>query len=149
MRIKGQLSPAQGRALLAQAEAKENLRGNKFNAQRTTTEHGVFDSKHEANWAARLNWAQREGYIEGLVTEKRGLLFALDVNGYRICQYEADAKFVCLKSFELPTFQGIKVLEAGKSYVLDAKSPPTRKKSAYIYKHNLMYAIYGIEVLEV
>lgn len=122
---------------------------NKFGATRTKTQHGDFDSKHEAKRAGELVLLEQQGYISGLKLKKNELLYALDVNGFRICQYEADGKFTVERDFTLPTLDGQKELKAGESCVIDAKSEPTRKKSAYVIKRNLMLALFQIEILEI
>jgi hypothetical protein len=107
------------------------------------------DSKHEAAWSTRLLAWQQAGVISGLKLDKAALLFALDVNGYRICQYEADARFDVVKPLSIQTLDGFEELEVGRHVVLDAKSPPTRKRPAYVMKRKLMVAIHGVKIMEV
>jgi hypothetical protein len=143
-------SNAAAREMLKNAAAgNANPRGNKFGAVRVVTHEIKSDSQHEHGWAMNLVMMQQAGFIENLVLEKNGLLYALDVNGYRICQYEADAKFTAAKEFRLPTLDGSVVTKPGREYVLDAKSPPTRKRVAYVLKRNLMWAIHKIKIVEV
>lgn len=122
---------------------------NKFGAKKVKNEQGDFDSKHEARWAGELLILEQAGYISGLKVDKRELMFALDVNGVRICQYEADATFLVERDFPLSTLDGSKMIRAGETHILDAKSSPTRKRVAYVLKRNLMWAIHKIKILEV
>lgn len=122
---------------------------NKFGAKKVKNDQGEFDSKHEAKMADQLLLLQNQGYISALKVDKRELMFALDVNGVRICQYEADGAFTVERAFHLPTLDGQKAMKPGESYVVDAKSKPTRAKSAYVIKRNLMMALYKIKILEV
>lgn len=121
---------------------------NKFNATKVVNENGKFDSKHEAGWAGRLLVLQEGGYIENLKLDKRELKFAFDVQGVRVGEYTADARFDVLKDFELSTVGGRAVLRSGKHYVCDAKSPATRKIRDYPMRRNLMFALHRVEILE-
>jgi hypothetical protein len=151
MRIKGAVPASEFYKMVAESKGAKSKgpRETKYQAERTKTELGSFDSKHEARWAQQLDFLRAGGYIDNLRVHKRELLFVLDVNGRRICQYEADARFDCLRDYPLETHSGTELLRAGQHYVLDAKSPPTRKKPDYTIKRELMVAIHGIKILEV
>ncbi|HEX8832840.1 MAG TPA: hypothetical protein VF719_01505 [Abditibacteriaceae bacterium] len=135
----------------AQAGAKtaKSTNPNKFHAVQEMMEHGKADSGHEARWVEKLQQLQSGGYIAKIIVDKRCLKYALDVNETRIAQYEADARFDVLRDFSMPTFDGERLLRAGTVAVLDAKSPPTRKKADYVMKRNLMYALFRIRIVEV
>lgn len=127
---------------------QEASAGNKFNAQKVVNNNGKFDSKHEASWAGRLLLLQDQGYIKNLKLDKRELKFSFDVNGVRVGEYTADARFDVLRSLEIPTVGGRITLRSGKHYVADAKSPATRKIRDYPMRRNLMFALHKIEILE-
>ena len=140
MRRSGEVSAAEARARLTGAPAPKR---NKFNAVRI----GDFDSKHEANWITKLRTLQDQGYITNLRSDKAGLRFALYAQDglTMVCQYTADARFTVVKGFSL----GNRGLKPGDEVVLDAKSPPTRKKADYVIRKKLMMGNFGIEIVEV
>jgi hypothetical protein len=153
MRISGQISTAQFKELVKDPRARlidqgEPKRSNKYGAVPVHNGHDHFDSGHEARIVDRLRLLEQQGYIENLKTDKRQLRFALDVNGVRICDYEADAIFDVVKDFDFHCLAGAYLLRAGTHQVLDAKSQPTRKKRDYVLKRNLMLALYDVKILE-
>lgn len=131
------------------AERQQPRRANKFNAQPVTMDGIRHDSKHEGSAISYLLELERRGLIRDLRRQKCELLFALDVNNVRVADYEADARFTCVKSCEISTLSGQVRLEPDKEYVIDAKSAPTRKKSEYVMKKKLLLALYGHRILEV
>ncbi len=124
------------------------VKSNKFNATKVVNDNGKFDSKHEASWAGKLLLLQDTGYIEHLKLDKRELKFSFDVEGVRVGEYTADARFDVLQDFELPTVSGRVILRSGCHYVCDAKSPATRKIRDYPMRRNLMFALHRVEILE-
>lgn len=151
MRLQGEITSAeflQRATARPDSAASQIPKTNKFNAVRTTTEHGTFDSKREASWVEKLMLLQREGVIGKVETDKRALRYALDVNGVRIGDYTADARFTCLKEWPLTTEKGVIVLKPLKAYLCDAKSKGTRKARDWPLRRNLMFAIHDIKILE-
>ncbi|RYG68896.1 hypothetical protein EON80_10775 [bacterium] len=151
-KIPGLIDSAQFLAMVGQKsdpKSEGSKKGNKFGATPLRNGHDQFDSKHEASWGFKLTQLQRVGYLTNLEMDKRALKFALDVNGVRIADYEADAKFEVVKAFDLSGLAGVYHLRDGEQVVIDAKSPPTRKKRDYVLKKNLMFALYKIRILEV
>ena len=121
---------------------------NKYGAIRTTNEHGVFDSKREARWVETLIDLQSRGVVDKVETDKRALRYALDVNGVRVGDYTADAKFVCLRDWPLELESETVILKAGKEYVCDAKSKGTKAARDWPLRRNLMFALFRIKILE-
>ena len=107
------------------------MRQNKYNAQKTTINGIVFDSKREASRYQELLLLQRAGQIKDLALQ---VPFAILVNGKKICKYIADFQYVDTST--------------GKVVVEDSKSPPTRTPT-YQIKKKLVAAIYGIDIVEV
>lgn len=89
-----------------------------------------FDSKKEARRWVELFNRQAVGAIHSL---RRQVRYPIDVNGFRVCVYVADATYV----------------EGGRLIVEDVKSPMTRKLPAYRLKRKLMAAVFGITIREV
>lgn len=153
MRISGAIDNQQFLAMVKDKQAGsvkggKDKPGNKYQAQPVKAGFDSFDSKHEARKAGDLQTLQKAGYITNLKTDKRELRFPLDVNGVRICEYEADARFDVVRDFEMSGLNGVYNLTAGQHIVYDAKSAPTRKKREYVLKRNLMFAIHEIRILE-
>ena len=66
-------------------------RNGKFNARRVKADGYTFDSQAEAAEYGRLKLLQMANEISGLQVHPR---FPLEVNGKRICVYEADFSFL-------------------------------------------------------
>jgi hypothetical protein len=95
-----------------------------------TTYDGIrFASKREAGRYLVLKAMQEGGLIAGLQTQPP---FRLEVNGYLICKYVADFRYVDVAT--------------GREVIEDAKGVRTQ---AYKLKKKLMLAIHGIDVREV
>lgn len=88
-----------------------------------------FDSKKESKRWLELNLLQKAKVINSLERQKK---FKLDVNGQLICTYIADFTYG----------------ENGQFIVEDVKSPASKKLPVYRLKKKLMFACYGIEILE-
>jgi hypothetical protein len=86
---------------------------SKFNAQKVVNSNGKFDSKHEASWAGRLLLLQDLGIIENLKLDKRELKFFFDVEGVRVGEYTADARFDVLRDYSISTVGVIAILQSG------------------------------------
>jgi hypothetical protein len=155
VRIAGLISNEQGRAMFAQHAEKQSQKqstrgnsGNKYGAEKVVNENGKFDSVHEAGWIETLLELERRGFIKELRTDKRELKYSFDVNGVRVGEYTADARFDVVRDCEINTVEGRTILRAGKNYVCDAKSKQTRKIRDYPLRRNLMYAVHRIKILE-
>jgi len=90
-----------------------------------------FDSTKEAERYKVLKLLGKAGKIRALQVHP---LLRLVVNGRHVCDYEGDF------SYYLP--------ETGQRVIEDVKSEITRKNRAYRIKVKLVYACYGIEILE-
>jgi len=89
-----------------------------------------FASRKEARRWADLCLLELAGKITDL---KAHPSFPLDVNGYPVCRYVADASY----------------RENGVPVVEDTKSPITRKHPVYRLKNKLFRALHGFEIREV
>lgn len=145
------VSNAEGRRLYnAQTEARSRTSTNKYHAEPVTVEGTRHDSKHEGRWAQKLRQLEAESLIRDLRLEKMDLRFALDVDGTRVAEYEADARFtVNGKPLEFTTLDGTVTLQPNQDCILDAKSPATRKAAAFPIKKRLMWALHKQKILEV
>jgi hypothetical protein len=103
--------------------------GNKYNARKTIIDGITFDSQAEGRRYGELKYQLQAGQIEYLQVHP---LYALEVNGVKIADYEADFRY-CQRT---PPFGWV---------VEDVKSKPTIT-AAFRLKQKLMKAIYGIEV---
>lgn len=116
------------------AEQKKT-RGNKYHAVNETYNGVVYDSKKEARYARLLDTLRgATDPKERVASWERQVPYVLSVNGRTICKYIAD--FVV-------TF------EDGHVEVQDVKSAHTRKLPVYRLKKKLMFAVHGIEIVEV
>jgi hypothetical protein len=119
------------------------VRVNKFNAVRTVTENASYDSRKEARDGESLFQMQDAGLIRDLEIHPR---YRIEVNGLKICDYEADARFVTCCEIELNTLDGMRTFPAGVQITTDSKG---FKNRVYLMKRKLMWAVLGIEVIEV
>jgi hypothetical protein len=97
-----------------------------------------FDSKKEAGRYHDLKLLQMAGEIRYLEVHP---VFPIDVNGKRICTYEADFRY------ELRGRSTYGATE-WKVIVEDVKSDYTRTLPVYRLKNKLMEAVYGIAITE-
>lgn len=102
----------------------------KFRNQPTVVDGITFASKKEARRWGDLCLLERAGRITDL---KAHPAFPLDVNGYPVCRYVADASYV----------------ENGVLVVEDTKSEITRKHPVYRLKNKLFRALMGFPIREV
>lgn len=102
---------------------------SKYNAKKTYVDGICFDSKAEAKHYEELKLRMRAGEISDLTVHPR---FPLEVNGERICVYEADFQYIDVKRGTLVTS--------------DVKGVKT---ALYKLKKKLMLVCLGIEVEEV
>lgn len=107
---------------------------SKYGAVRTEVDGIKFASKREAARYSELKLLVRAGKICGLVADKQELRWPLEVNGQRICIYEAD--FVYREG----------LFENSPRIVEDVKGFRT---PAYRLKRKLMKAIHGIDIREI
>ena len=101
----------------------------KYHAKQYTVDGVTFASKAEGHHYLELKALQRTGVIRNLELQPR---YPLIVNGYKVCTYVADFRYVDS--------------ESGQMVVCDVKGALT---PTYRLKRKLMYACYGIEILEV
>ena len=102
---------------------------SKYRAIKTEVDGIKFDSKKEANRYDQLRLLEKARQISQLELQPS---FRIEINGVKVCDYKGDFRYV----------------EDGKTIVEDVKSEITRKLPVYRLKKKLMYAVYGIEILE-
>lgn len=102
---------------------------NKYGAIGQHTPDGFFPSRKELRRWRELQLLERIGQISDL---KRQVRYPLVVNGVHIAVYVAD--FVYTRDDNL--------------IVEDVKSPATKKIPTYRMKKSLMFALFGIDILE-
>lgn len=134
--------------VLQEADQNTSSDANKFHAIKVSNADGQFDSKHESRMAAELLRLQAGGYIKDVRLDKRQLNYELRVNDVVVGRYTADASFVCVSAVPMTTAEGTVELKPGEFYLMDAKSPPTKKKPDYVLRKNLIFALYGWKILE-
>ena len=117
------------RKTLATQQAPPNK--NKYRNQPVELMGKKFDSKREAGRYMGLMAQQHAGMITAL---KHHVSYPILVNNQPICEYEAD--------FIYKDKNGFVVVE-------DVKSSITRKNPVYRLKAKLMFACYGIVIIEV
>lgn len=107
---------------------------NKFKNNRVEAYGIKFDSEVEQKRYEQLQALAREGVIWNLVSDKSRLRFRIEVNGQKICDYEAD-------------FSYTQKLNGVDTYIVeDVKGVET---PVYKLKKKLMKAIYGIEIRQI
>ena len=119
-------------------EAKTSLKtpkNSKYRNKKVIVDNGegsllTFDSQAEYIKYGELLLEQRQGLIQNL---QRQVTFPINVNGHKVCKYIAD--FVYTKG--------------DKQFVIDVKSAYTAKMPVYRLKKKLLWALYGIEIIEV
>ena len=105
---------------------------NKYNAKKTLYNGGMYDSKAEASFAAKLDIARKaKDASERVVEIERQPKFPIEVNGKKTCIYKGDF---------LVTYAN------GDVKVFDVKGVAT---PVYRLKKKLVEAIYGITIIEV
>ena len=102
---------------------------NKYHAKPYTVDGVTFASKAEGHHYLTLKALQRAGVIAGLELQPR---YPLVVNGYKVCTYVADFRYWDVLAQRL--------------VICDVKGYPS---PVYKLKRKLMWACYGIDVLEV
>jgi hypothetical protein len=114
------------RALESRGKWNKNVRSSKYNNRKVFLDNILFDSKKEADHYLILKDRLNKGEILDL---RCHVTYPLEVNGHHIATYEADFVYY----------------EAGLK-VVDVKGV---RMAAYKLKKALMFAIYGITILEV
>lgn len=146
MKIAGGLQPISEYNRMVAEKSGSNTRsgsGARLDvAQRTVTEHGSFQSKHEAEWHAEFVRWQMQGRICNL---QKQVFYDLIVNDVLITRYKADAVFVALEDFDISTLDGPRRIFAGEKVVCDPKG---HKTEMYKIKKKLMLALHGVEIIE-
>ena len=104
----------------------------KYNARKTEIDGHIFASGAEARRYQELKILERAGEIDGLELQPE---YPLVVNNQRVAVYIGDFLYVDAQSKQ-------RVLE-------DVKSTITRKLPVYRLKKKLLFALYGIEIVEV
>lgn len=106
-------------------------RGSKFNNEPTVCARRIrHHSKGEAMRCTELHGLEELGIIKDLEAHPQPV-FALDVNGVRVCKYIADFAYT--------------EVETGTRVVEDFKGVRTAE---YTLKARLMLAVHGIEIKE-
>jgi len=103
----------------------------KYRNKPVTVDGVRFDSQKEHRRWEELKLLERAGEIREL---ERQAVFRLVVNGVTVGRYIADAAYLD---------------RDGKQVVEDVKSPITRENPVYRIKRQLMWACYGIAIVEV
>lgn len=123
---------AKPRGAAALAEAKKHhthaAGRNKFNAQKTSYNGVLYDSKKEAEYAAKFDVLRKAAGKDKVVKVERQVPFSFDHNGVHICKYILDFKLT---------------MGDGRIRYLDIKGFETREFSI---KRKLLKAFYGIEI---
>ncbi len=104
-------------------------KGNKYKAERTTVDGITFDSKMEARRYEELRQMESAGIIRDLVLQPR---YPLVVNGHKIGTYVADFEYYD-KEKDMVITEDVK----------GVKTP------AYKLKKKLVWALHGVEIVEV
>ena len=104
-------------------------RRSKFGNHPTEADGYRFDSKKEERRYQELKLLEKAGVITNLVADKKKLRWKLEVNGVKICEYEADFSY----------------FEDGKPVIEDAKGFRTPE---YKIKKRLMLACWSTEIRE-
>ncbi len=99
----------------------------KYGNRKTEIDGFLFDSAAESVRYAELMLLIREGSVSDLAVHP---VFVIEVNGLKICSYEADFSYQ----------------EAGALVVEDVKGVKTKE---YILKKKLMKAVHNIEIIEI
>lgn len=101
----------------------------KYRNESIVIDESYFPSKKQAHRFGDLRLLEKCGHIKDL---RKEVDFSIDINGFHICKYRADAVYV----------------DDSKLVVEDTKSDITRKLSVYRIKKKLMRAILNIQILE-
>ena len=101
---------------------------NKFNAQKTLHNGILYDSKKEAEYAAKFEMLKKAGGKDKVAKIERQIPFSFDHNGVHICKYILDFKLT---------------MADDRVRYLDIKGFETREFSI---KRKLLKAFYGIEL---
>jgi uncharacterized protein DUF1064 len=99
----------------------------KYGNKKVTYDGIEFDSQREFKYYLDFKEQQKAGRISGLEVHP---LFRCEINGLKICKYEADFAFV----------------EQGRRRVIDVKSEYTAKLPTFRLKKKLVKALHGIDV---
>ncbi len=105
---------------------------SKYHSIKVKRDGYTFDSKAEARRWDELKLLERNGDISHLVVYPK---YPILVNNYEICTYIADFQYVELATQAIITE--------------DVKSPVTRKLPVYRIKKKLMFAVHGINIVEI
>lgn len=125
------------------------------NAIKCTDESGhTYDSMLEMDVTHEFEAYAVSGYIKN-INKQVCFNFKEKVNGFSRT-YTADLTFDCIKTFSAPCLKPVGrgfqdsffTFEAGKSYVVDVKSPLTYKLPLWRFKKALMKAVWGVAVVE-
>ncbi len=112
---------------ISMPEGVKTSRTNKYRNKRTVIDNITFDSAKEATRYKELKILERAGAIKNLTLQPK---YPIIVNEMKICTYIADF-----------TYQ----TRLGETLVEDCKGMRT---PAYKLKAKLMFAVYGIKILE-
>ena len=110
---------------------KRKGRYNIASKTRRTWNGVVYDSEWEKLYAQQLSLRQKGGEI---AKYERQVPYILSVNGHKICKYILDFQVY---------------YPDGRIEYIDCKSTPRMVSPEYKLKKKLMFAIYGISLIEV
>ena len=125
----GIAKPRGAAALKAAKEHHKHAAGrNKFNAMKTAYNGVMYDSKKEAEYAAKFDQLSKAAGKDKVVKVERQIPFSFDHNGVHICKYILDFRLT---------------MGDGRVRYLDIKGFETREFSI---KRKLLRAFFGIEI---
>ena len=152
---KPELSP---KKIVAAATAKKKRKPTtRLKSIKCTDETGhVYDSMLEMDVTHEFETYQKNGKLENL---KKQVVFTFERIGFHhpfSTTYTADFTFDCLKDFYVISRKKVKgkwvdihtEFYAGKSYVIDVKSPKTYNMPTWRMKKKMMLSVWGIRVVE-
>lgn len=114
----------------------------------------IYDSMLEMDVTHEFERYAKSGYIKN-IKKQVVFSFAEKIKDFS-ATYTADFTFDCIKNFSVPCYkpsgrgltESYVTFEAGKSYVIDVKSPKTYKMPLWRFKKRLMRATWGVLVVE-
>lgn len=104
---------------------------NKFHAKPIDADGHHFDSTKEYRRYRELLLLQQAGQITSLEVHP---VYQIKVNGFIVCQYEADFRY---KEYGEIVVEDVKGLKKGSAYAV------------FKLKSKLMLAVHGIEIVEI
>ena len=113
---------------------KNQKKGNKFGAIKTTYNGVIYDSKKESEYAYKLDLLRKANGNDRVIEVERQIKYSVDVEGKHICNYYLDFKVTYPNRVEHVDIKGLK---SGASYQI------------FRLKKKLIEALYKIEIIEI